>query len=157
MCIAIAIYYLLYHVYRYYDMMEFSYVELDSPQYVEYVTKYGSILKNIRFQEYKFDYGCSSACRNWLKPYNYHTMSYVKKLLMMLTFPIFYYSGQAQIICLVVIQVGEVVRFCITWPFSKKWRNVYRLLLEIVLLLIFCTVFAISEIADLIYGNTPTN
>lgn len=121
------------------------------------MTKYGSILKNIRFEEYKFDYGCSSACRNWLKPYNYHTMSYVKKLLMMLTFPIFYYSGQAQIICLVILQVGEVVRFCLTWPFSKKWRNIYRLLLEIVLLLIFCIVFAISEIADLIYGNTPTD
>lgn len=84
-------------------------------------------------------------------------MSYVKKLLMMLTFPIFYYSGQAQIICLVILQVGEVVRFCLTWPFSKKWRNIYRLLLEIVLLLIFCIVFAISEIADLIYGNTPTD
>lgn len=76
---------------------------------------------------------------------------------MMLTFAIFYTDGDFQVMVLSFLQVGEIVRFCLTWPFAKLWRNVYRLVLEIVLLSVFAVVFAIQKIALNIYGNTPTN
>ncbi len=73
--------------------MEYSYSEPDTPEYEELIVKYGSILKHIRYKEYKYEYGCKSTMKNWFKPYNYHIISYVKKLLMMLAFPIFYSDG----------------------------------------------------------------
>jgi hypothetical protein len=76
---------------------------------------------------------------------------------MMLTFAVFYTDGDFQVMVLTVLQVGEIVRFCLTWPFAKKWRNVYRLVMEFVLLGVFAVVFAIQRIALRIYGNTPTD
>jgi hypothetical protein len=49
-CMIVVIYYLLYHVYRYYDLMEFPIVDPTSARYDELVIRYGSILKNIRFK-----------------------------------------------------------------------------------------------------------
>ena len=52
---------------------------------------------------------------------------------MMLAFPLFFYHGYAQISVLIVVQAFEILRFIITWPYNTKWRNIYRLVLEIVL------------------------
>lgn len=65
----------------------------------------------------------------WFRPHNYHIQSYVKKFLMMLTFPLFYDYGYAQVIVLMVIQSFEIARFCFVWPYNTKWRNIYRLVL----------------------------
>ncbi len=62
-----------------------------------------------------------------------------------------------QIMALMLIQIGEIVRFCITWPFAKLWRNIYRLFLEFTLLSVFAVVFAIQKLSLTIYGQTPTD
>jgi hypothetical protein len=74
---------------------------------------------------------------------------------MMLAFPLFFYHGYAQIIVLMVVQFFEILRFLVTWPYNVKWRNVYRLVLELILLLIFCMILFIRLIVvRLTSGNT---
>lgn len=38
---------------------------------------------------------------------------------------------------LIALQLMETVRFCLTWPYISRRRNIYKLVLEIVLLLFF--------------------
>lgn len=72
----------------------------------------------------------------------------------MLSFPLFYRFGFAQIIVLMVLQGFEILRFLITWPYNSKWRNIYRLVLESVLMTIFAMVLFIQLIvARLTSGN----
>lgn len=153
--IFVAVYYLIYQVYRYHDIMDFPMVEPQSERYTEIITKYGSILKNIRFIEFDYQKGCLPI-KGYFRPHAYHIVAYIKKLLMMLTFPLFYVNGSAALGILMAIQAFEIIRFCVTWPFAKKWRNITRLCLDITLLLIFGTVLAIQIISVTIFGSQAT-
>lgn len=154
--ILINIYYMVYHVRRFYDFLRYPNVDLTSKEYDHYVIKYGYMLKNLKFMEYDDKASCWNV-RNWLRPYNYHTLSYVKKFAMMMAFTCFYYQGFAQPIALVIVQVGEIVRFCLTWPYRHRWRNIYRLVLECILLVIFGLIYFIQLIVyNLIRGADAT-
>ncbi len=59
---------------------------------------------------------------------------------MLIALPIFYYTMHAQIVVLMLIQIMEIIRFIIVWPFKTKLRNFIRLALDIILLLFFGTV-----------------
>lgn len=152
-CLAVTLYFLGYFAFRYWDFLRYPGLAITSPEYSYFVDKYGAMLRFIRFSEYPEEQKCWSF-RLWFRPYNYHTLSYVKKFAMMMAFTAFYYETFAQPIALVVIQVGEIVRFCLTWPFNAKWRNVYRLTLELILLTIFALVYFIELIVyNLIRGT----
>lgn len=46
---------------------------------------------------------------------------------MMITLPIFYNTKNAQIGVLIMIQLFEIIRFSVVWPFKTKLRNFIRL------------------------------
>lgn len=93
------------------------------------------MLKNIRFEDYE-DISAWSP-KHWIRPYNYHILSYYKKYLMIIAMPLFYQTGHAQMAVLIVLQALEIVRFCLTRPFTSRSRNIIRLILELVLLMFF--------------------
>jgi hypothetical protein len=74
---------------------------------------------------------------HWLRPYNYHLLSYYKKFIMIISLPLFYSVLYAQMSVLFVLQLIEIVRFWFTWPFVSNKRNCFRLSLELALLLFF--------------------
>lgn len=88
--------------------------------------------------------------KHWFRPYNYHILSYYKKLMMIVSLPLFYDTLHAQAAVLIFLEVLEIMRLVFTWPFTKRWRNVVRLLLECCLLLFFICVliqgFLVTEI-----------
>ena len=127
-CMVVTVYYLFYHVHIYYELMEFPLLDPTSVKFKELIDKYGNMLRNIRCENPRLDKGCIPA-RGFFRPTNYHALSYIKKMLMMATFPLFYSDGEIALIVLSMIQLGEVVRFAATWPFAKTWRNVFRLIL----------------------------
>jgi hypothetical protein len=59
---------------------------------------------------------------------------------MMIALPIFYFIAHAQISALIFIQILEVCRFLIVWPFKSNIRNFIRLGLELCLLGFFASV-----------------
>jgi len=61
---------------------------------------------------------------------------------MIISLPIFYESKNWQAWVLVLLQCLEIVRFILTKPYYKKWRNVYRFILELLLLFFFIVVLA---------------
>lgn len=138
-----SIYYLVYHVHRYHELLKLPLLDPISDEYAALVDKYGSLLKNIRYQE-SSAYGSCLPFRAYFQPQCYHIVSYIKKLLMMLTFPLFYEQGNIVLGVLTAIQLLEIVRFCVTWPFAKRWRNWLRFALELVLLSVFLIVLAIQ-------------
>ena len=93
----------------------------------------------------------------WFRPHNYHILSYTKKFLMMLTFPLFFNYVYAQVIVLIVIQGLEIIRFIFTWPYASKWRNVARLFLESVLEGVFVLVLFIELIIVYLTESKTTN
>ena len=80
--------------------------------------------------------------RHWFRPYNYHLLSYYKKFCMIVALPVFYDSKHWQVSVLTVIQLMEIVRFVATKPYAACWRNVYRFILEMFLLLFFVVIMA---------------
>ena len=67
--------------------------------------------------------------RHLFRTYNYHLLSYYKKFLMIVSLPIFYDYQMTQIGVLIALQVMETVRFCLTWPYISRRRNIYKLVL----------------------------
>lgn len=51
-CIFFNIYFLLYQLYIYYDMINYPSAVIGNEEYDYYTIRYGSLLKNIRFVEY---------------------------------------------------------------------------------------------------------
>ena len=51
-CIIFNIYFVVYELYIYYDMLKYPLAEIGNSYYDYYVTRYGCFLKNIRFQQY---------------------------------------------------------------------------------------------------------
>lgn len=55
LCLAVNLYYFAYHSWRYHDLMRYPKAELETPDYEYFVVRYGHMLKNIRFLEYRND------------------------------------------------------------------------------------------------------
>lgn len=91
--------------------------------------------------------------KHWLRPYNYHILSYYKKLMMIVSLPIFYHTVHAQPAVLMALQIMEIVRLCLTWPYFRRWRNIYRLFLEVILLIFFICVLASGVLVQEIMLN----
>lgn len=51
-CVVFNIYFIIYELYIYYDMMRYPLAEIGNKTYDYYVLYYGFFLKNIRFEEY---------------------------------------------------------------------------------------------------------
>lgn len=60
--------------------------------------------------------------------------------MMIVSLPIFYHTTHAQAGVLILLQAAEIARFCLIRPFYKKWRNIYRLILECALEMFFISV-----------------
>ena len=60
--------------------------------------------------------------------------------MMIVSLPLFYHQTHAQAIVLIILQVLEMTRFCVCWPFFKLWRNIVRLVLESALLMFFISI-----------------
>lgn len=56
---------------------------------------------------------------------------------MVVSLPLFYHTLHGQPAVLIALQTLEILRFVLTWPFIKRWRNIVRLLLELCMLLFF--------------------
>jgi hypothetical protein len=61
---------------------------------------------------------------------------------MMFALAIFYERAEVQMAAIILIQIGEIIRFCLVWPFRSRLYNWFRLTLEIVLLTLFVCVLA---------------
>jgi hypothetical protein len=73
---------------------------------------------------------------------------------MMVALPIFYNTKNAQITTLIVIQSLEIIRFLIIWPFKTRFRNFFRLFLDLCLLTFFITILIQSiELPDIMSGD----
>lgn len=51
MCILITIYFVGYHAYIFYDFIPYNKIEIETQEFQYYIIKYGSLLRNIRFQD----------------------------------------------------------------------------------------------------------
>ena len=72
----------------------------------------------------------------------------------MISLPLFYTTRNAQIGVLMVIQLFEIARFIVVWPFKSKIRNFIRLALEICLMAFFMTVIIQSfEMMEIMMNN----
>lgn len=51
-CIIINVYFLMYELYIYYEMIKYPVAQIGNEKYEYYAIRYGSYLKNIRYEEY---------------------------------------------------------------------------------------------------------
>ena len=130
-----ALYFLIYEIYVFYRLIPYPFAEVASKKYAYYVEKYSFFLRDLRFEEYRSLVAWSP--RHFLRPYNYQILSFFRLLMILAALPLFSEFTHGPISCLVVIQCLEIIRFSFTWPFFALWRNIYRLVLEVVLLLFF--------------------
>ena len=119
--------------------------------------RYSFYLKYIRFNREGYDTGKCSILKYLMRPHNYHIISYIKKMMMMLALPLFYNYVYAQISALILIQIIEIVRLSITWPYTSKWRNVVRLVLESVLLALFGVILVLQLVIVYIVSENSTS
>lgn len=125
LCICGNVYLLLYELYRYYDLAAYRYVEMGTPEYDRYVQLYGGFLKYLRYVPYA-PRKQGAWMVNWREPCSYHIVSYIKKLLMMFALAVFYERAEVQMAALVMIQIGEILRFWFVWPFRSRFYNWLR-------------------------------
>lgn len=52
LCLVFNVYFTCYQLYIYYDMIKYPLAKIGGPHYEYYVTRYGSLLKNVRYVEY---------------------------------------------------------------------------------------------------------
>ena len=74
---------------------------------------------------------------------------------MIISLPLFYSSPQWEACILIVLQLLELIRFCITKPYYARWRNLFRFCLEMLALIMFVVVFANTFILEQIILNDP--
>lgn len=51
-CIIVNVYFLIYELYIYYDMIKYPVAQIGNQKYEYYAVRYGSYLKNVRYEEY---------------------------------------------------------------------------------------------------------
>ena len=56
LCLLMNLYFLVYELYIYYDMIKYPVATIGSDKYEYYAIRYGSLLKNIRYEEYDVKY-----------------------------------------------------------------------------------------------------
>lgn len=100
--IFMAIYLTVYHLYIYYDLLNYPKAGVESELYFHYVNCYSCFLSNLRFEEY--DTTKEWSPRHWLRPYNYHILGYIKKFCMIICLPLFYNAKHAQAATLILLQ-----------------------------------------------------
>ena len=91
----------------------------------------------------------------WIRPYNYHVLSFYKKILMMASLPIFHGYPKAQISALITIQSIEILRFCLSRPYSSAKKNIIRLISEVLLMLILIIILIEALISEELAKNDP--
>lgn len=103
-CFLVNVYFFLYQLRVYYALLDYPSIPINDPRFEAFVIKYSYYLKWLRFDDEGSEKGKWGIFKMWLRPHNYHIQSYIKKFLMMLSFPLFYNFGFAQIIVLMVVQ-----------------------------------------------------
>lgn len=64
---------------------------------------------------------------------------------MIITLPLFYSSSFAQLTILLLIQVLELIRVWVVWPFLSRRRNFFRFSLDLALAFFFlCNIIQIK-------------
>ncbi len=91
--------------------------------------------------------------RHWARPYNYPLFTFYIRILMLVSLPLFYDVQYAQISILIILQLFEVVRLLVVWPYAQRWRNLFKLGLDAILLMFFSTVMAQSFYVSTIQLN----
>lgn len=77
--------------------------------------------------------------------------------MMIISLPIFYHTVHAQAGVLIMLQAAEMIRFCVVWPYYKKWRNIYRLVLECALEMFFiCVLIQGFLVQEIMLNNEET-
>ena len=142
LCLSIVatLYFLIYYIYVFYRIIPYAFVESSSKKYADYVEKYSFFLRDLRFEEY--DSLSPWSAKHLLRPYNYKVFSFYRVLLIIAALPLFYGFSHGAITCLIVIQGLEIIRFLVIRPFSSLWRNLYQLILEVILLTFFIVYLA---------------
>jgi hypothetical protein len=51
-CVVFNVYFVIYELYIYYDMIRYPLAQIGNKTYEYYILRYGSFLKNIRYEEY---------------------------------------------------------------------------------------------------------
>lgn len=72
-----------------------------------------------------------------MRPYNYHTLTFVKRVLMLAAAPIFYDYLFYPVFIITFLQGMDIVRFLLTYPYHKIWRNILYFTLETLLFVFF--------------------
>jgi hypothetical protein len=76
---------------------------------------------------------------------------------MIVSLPLFYDTNHAQAIMLCLLQLMEIVRFLVVWPFYRQWRNIVRLCLECALgMFFFCVLIQTFLIREIMVNNPDT-
>ena len=100
--IVATLYFLIYHVYIFYRLIPYSWIEPASKKYSDYVEKYSFFLRDLRFEEY--DHLSPWSPTHLLRPYNYKVFSFNRMVLIIAALSLFYGFSHGAITCLIVIQ-----------------------------------------------------
>jgi hypothetical protein len=74
-------------------------------------------------------------------------MAFVKKALMLSAIPIFYDQGTIPVLILTILQGMDLIRFLLTIPYHKSWRNVFYFFIESLLFIFFVCAF-VNQVAS---------
>jgi hypothetical protein len=148
------LYYLAYEMYVYYRIIPFGSTEAGSKKYLDFIEKYSFFLRDLRFEEYSASLAWTP--RHMLRPYNYQILSCIRLILLVVALPIFHEYPYASLSCMMIVQFFEVLRLVLTWPYHSRWRNVFKLSLELTLLAIFCAYMFTYAMLQHIYENLNT-
>lgn len=154
-------YYLVYELKIFYDLIDYPRVKVGTREYHKFVQNYGIYLAYYRFEEYNVIIFLLKDKKVWnwrhfFRPYNYHTLTFIKKTLMLTAVPLFYDHGIWPVIILTVLQFLDVVRFLLTLPYQSNVRNFFYFFLESVLFIFFLCSFINQIAGQSIYDENGT-
>ena len=147
--ILIVLYFLLYEIYVFYQLIPYPYADIRSAKFASYIEKYSFFLRDLKFEEYESLSPWSVS--HLIRPYNYQILTIFRMLWIISALPLFYDFSHGPIGCLVAVQSLELIRFAVAWPYHAQWRNIYKLVLEVLLLGFFCLTLADDIIVNSLY------
>lgn len=74
---------------------------------------------------------------------------------MFISLPLFMGVPYAQASVLVILQLLDIVRVILIRPFHKTWRNIYKIILQSLLCVLFICQLAHSSLLEEIVANNP--
>ena len=119
LCLLFNLYYCLYQLYVFYQLIEYPSLQLGSPRLQLLTTRYGYFLRNTAYHEAE-TWEQHWSLRQLLRPYNYHILSFWKKFMMVAAVPLFYDHPTAAAAVLVTLQTMKLVRFILVWPLPRS-------------------------------------